>query len=106
VSDGELSLDATTADSICRVAVAGDVDLLTAPRLPEEIAAVLSKNGIQGVVLDLADVSFMDSSGLRALLQAQELTKERGTTFALSVPPGQVARLLELAGVADWFDYE
>ncbi len=57
-------------------------------------------------MLDLAEVGFIDSSGLRSLLQARDACAARGLRFSLIVTDGPVSRLLDLAGVRDWFTYE
>lgn len=79
---------------------------MTAASIPEELERVFVDGGVTDVVLDLREVTFMDSSGLRALLQAQDLARANHARFALSVGPGQVKKLLDLAGVADWFDHD
>ena len=51
------------------------------------------------VVLDLDDVQFIDSAGLRVVLAAHERTAERGQRLALTPGSPQVQRLLSIAGV-------
>jgi anti-anti-sigma factor len=55
------------------------------------------------LVIDLAGVTFVDSSGLIALLHAEHYLTGRSCHFALRRPTRQVLRVLELAGLADSF---
>ena len=83
-----------------RLSVSGEVDLETTPAL--EAAVSDACVGSSTVELDLHDVSFIDSTGIRAVLTAKSLCSERGVEFLL-VPSRHQAprRTFELAGVLD-----
>jgi anti-anti-sigma factor len=69
----------------------GEVDVATAEQLTDTIRET------QGpIVFELSDVSFMDSSGIRALVEAQGLANGDGRHFAICCPSPAVARVLEL----------
>ena len=71
----------------------GEVDVLTAPQLS---AALLGcSDGHRRLVCDLSEVTFMDSTGLRALIEARRRDPVR---FVLAGTSPQVERLLELTG--------
>jgi len=53
------------------------------------------------VVLDLQQLQFIDSTGLRVILAALERCRERGQKFAVTPGSQQVRRLLSLTGVAE-----
>ena len=93
-----------------RLVVRGDVDLDAEDRLVEAARSAVAGLGAartdRTLVLDLAAVTFLDSSGLRALLRSQALARSQGVTVRVVALPGPVTRLLEVAGVADRFDYE
>jgi anti-sigma B factor antagonist len=76
----------------------GELDLLSAPRLQSEIESE-AFDAAEVVVLDLDDVQFIDSAGLRVVLAAHERTAERGQRLALTPGSPQVQRLLSIAGV-------
>lgn len=79
--------------------VAGDVDIATAASLSEAVLAALDEAPDRGVVLDFTEVSFMDSSGLRAVLDiSRRLDTGRGGLVLLS-PNRPVRKLLSLAGL-------
>ena len=78
--------------------VAGEVDLATAPRLLQALQAALASD--RRVIVDLAGMSFIDSQGIRALLQAFKVS-ETGVAERLvlrSLRP-QARKLLELTGL-------
>lgn len=78
----------------------GELDLLSAPKLQELVEqAPTDERGI--LVLDLHDLEFVDSAGLRVILAAHEHVHDRGHEFALTKGSEQVQRLLSIAGVAE-----
>lgn len=76
----------------------GELDLVGAPRLQSEIEDPgFDSTGM--VVLDLQNLQFIDSAGLRVILSAHERSRARGQGFALTRSTQQVQRLLNIAGV-------
>lgn len=94
-----LDLGATRDGSRLDLAVAGELDLYTAPRL-EEAVAVETSTGASEVVLELSGVTFVDSSGLSAIITLHQQLTASGATLALRNPSAFVVRLLDLTGVA------
>ena len=64
-----------------------------------DLLAVQSGNA----VLDLAEVSFMDSTGLGALIRANQFATAQGIILTLLAPSARVRKLLEVTGVASTF---
>jgi anti-sigma B factor antagonist len=81
------------------VVASGEIDLASASRV--ELA--LEPFSGQLVVLDLRNVEFMDSAGLKVLLNQRSRIKESGGDLRLVLGEGAVVRLLELTGVSDAF---
>ena len=83
-----------------RLSVSGEVDMAVTPDLEAAVSRACSVSRI--VEIDLHEVSFIDSTGLRAVLDAKTLCADRGVEFLL-VPPRHEAprRTFELAGVLD-----
>ena len=79
------------------VAVSGEVDIETAPRLRRTLVDAAGAG--QPVVVDLGAVTFMDSSGLAALIVAQRAATAAGSTIELENVPPAVRRLLSLTGM-------
>jgi anti-anti-sigma factor len=78
------------------VAVRGEIDLVSAPRLEAAVEeAILDHGTPRPLLVDLEECTFMDSTGLALLLRAQD---RLGEDLAVACPPaGAPARLLELA---------
>lgn len=81
-----------------RVAVAGELDLLTSPRLQEAFTSVVEEQQPEELVADLSGVTFFDSSALNTLLQMQQHAQERKVTMSV-VASSAVERVITLAGV-------
>jgi anti-anti-sigma factor len=78
------------------LAVAGELDLDSANKLEEAIREVCA-SGAQ-LVIDLREVTFMDSTGLRVLIVAGSLCEEKG--HELQIIPGEdIQRILEMSGL-------
>ncbi len=82
------------------VVAEGELDLVGAPVL----AAALPGEGDAPVIVNLAGVGFMDSSGLRALLEARQACLEAGRPFAIARPSDAVRRVLELVNLTREFE--
>ena len=76
----------------------GEMDLESSPllrqRLDDEIAA-----GGQHMILDMAGVTFLDSSGLGVILGRYRRIKEVGGDLAIAQPPPPIRRVLEVSGI-------
>jgi anti-anti-sigma factor len=77
------------------ITVTGEVDMATAP----EFAETVTECATGSVTVDFAGVTFMDSSGVTALLMACERLERRGSTLTLQSVRPDVLRVLELCGV-------
>lgn len=75
----------------------GEVDAHTAPTLAAAMASL--PDGV--VLVDVAEVSFMDSSGLRVLLDATTRARGAGGDVVLARPTPAIVRLVEISGLAD-----
>jgi anti-anti-sigma factor len=95
----EFSMEEHRRDGLVVLRCRGDLDLASADELSSRLRA-LSEN-VQAVLLDLDELGFMDSSGLRVVLQAAETSREGGWRFTMTPGSEAVQRLLESAGVAD-----
>ena len=85
------------------IVVHGDIDVAGGPILE---TAILDREGDGPVVIDLGDVYFIDSSGLRSLLGASRRARTRGMTVVLRNVGSEVLRLLEITGTTEHFSIE
>jgi anti-anti-sigma factor len=77
-----------------------EIDYVTAPALVSELDRAIEE-GVSKVVVDLCDVTFMDSSGAHALLDASKRLRLQDRPFSVICLRGSISRLLELLGLGD-----
>jgi anti-sigma B factor antagonist len=85
------------------VTVSGRVDSATAPDLQKALQDLLDAERKQ-LVLDLKDVDYMSSAGLRVLVAMQKAAKKDGGALRLAQLSARVSEVLELAGLAPVFE--
>jgi anti-sigma B factor antagonist len=90
----DLSISAASAEGTTTLAVAGELDPGTAPMLDEAIGAAVAADGVTQVVIDLAGVAFIDSSGLSALVTGSARGEEAGVRVVVTNPSSHCERLL------------
>lgn len=89
------------ADGVVRLRVAGEIDMATAGDLENTIREATTPLDVTTVIVDLADVTFCDSSGIGALVRAQMDAARRGTAVQIADPRGCVLHVLQVTGVLD-----
>ena len=80
------------------VSVRGEVDLATGPEFERALGAV-PEDGVESVIVDLTDCSFMDSTGLHLLTRTQRRVDSAGGRVALVSENRSVLRLFGLTGL-------
>ena len=80
------------------VSVYGELDLHTVGRLEEELAAAV-EHGAQRVVVDLAMVSFMDSTALGALVAAHKRLRLASGDLSIVSDDPRVVRVFQITGL-------
>ena len=91
------TLDLKTSDRPggAQVALVGELDIATAPKLDEEVRR-LEAEGRELNVIDLRGLEFMDSSGLRALLAADARARERGARVVIVRGDDRIQKVLRI----------
>ncbi len=102
----QLVVECSRLGAELRLVVSGELDAATEPQLVAAATAAIDESGIETVVFDAAALSFIDSAGLRALMLCRDHAAKRGVPMRLIPGDGVVPRLLEVAGVSDWFCYD
>src|SRR5215203_4349707 len=82
----------------------GELDLATADELGREVRQVKAA-GVAHIVLDLREVDFIDSTGLRMLLSLRNDAKCNGHRLTLRRPAAAGRRIFELTGTRGLFDW-
>jgi anti-sigma B factor antagonist len=98
-----LTLNVERFDGTDIVSVAGEVDMSTAPQLNATLAVLTGPR----LMVDLAAVTFMDSSGLHSLLDARNRLQGEGGELVLALSGNEVVQtLLDAVGLTDEFVIE
>jgi anti-sigma B factor antagonist len=95
-------------DVVCdsrRLILSGELDIASASEL-EAILLQVSQDGSTAITLDLSRLTFMDSTGLRAVLFAKELADRHGRAFSLVPGPPEIQRLFEITALLDVLPFE
>jgi anti-anti-sigma factor len=93
--DTTFDIAGSQTDGVAMVSVTGEIDLANA----DAMQAVVARTATQTVVLDLTDVTFLDSSGIRAIDRARRgLLSEERSPLVVSPPGTPSAWTLRVAG--------
>ncbi|HEY3266314.1 MAG TPA: STAS domain-containing protein [Armatimonadota bacterium] len=92
-----------TNNGVSVISVRGEVDVYTAPKLREEIHRRMDDGAIR-LVVDLADVAYMDSSGLGVLIGALKRAREAEGDLIVAAPNPRIARILDVTGLSRIFN--
>jgi len=84
------------------VTVTGEVDMFTSPDLRQALQQ-LTGDAVPRIVVDLGEVSFMDSSGIATLVQALKEARPFGGQVILAAPGETVLRVLRLSNLTSLF---
>jgi anti-sigma B factor antagonist len=78
----------------------GELDLATAPELEQQVLAAV-RDGSQTVVLDLRELTFMDSTGVRTIVAAHQVAEESDNSLIVVRPAREsaVSRVIEISGI-------
>jgi anti-sigma B factor antagonist len=94
-----LSLRAQADGNRDTLVLAGDLDLATSPELEARVEQLCTEG--RELVLDLSELSFIDSTGLLAILKAREQCAERRSRFFLIPGPPAVQRVFRLTDLLE-----
>ena len=83
------------------VAVSGEIDIALRTRLVSSIRAAVGIPGVKTVVVDLTHTSFMDASGIGALVIGREDARTAGVGYRVIGVAGQVRQLLEVTNMTE-----
>lgn len=86
------------------ISVIGEVDLAGGPLLDQVIAAREAAG--DDVVLEMSEVTFVDSSGLRSLIAASQRATAAGRRVRLVAPSAVLVRLLDITATTSMFDID
>ncbi|WP_433375271.1 STAS domain-containing protein [Actinoplanes sp. CA-142083] len=83
-----------------RVSLRGEVDVLTVDQVRVALEEALAAH-TREIVVDLRELSFIDSTGLGALIYGFQRAREKGIRFRLAGPTRSVHQILALSGLLE-----
>lgn len=95
---GHLSVRSFRDDDVHTIAIAGEMDLSNAAEVERELVRAEATNATR-IIIDLSELTFMDSTGIRLLITAHARSRTDGDRLMLVRPPARVFRVLTIAGV-------
>ena len=90
-----MNFEINNRGDVAIIALSGDIDLETSPQVRTALLDCVSLKGT--VIVDLAAVSYIDSSGVASLVEAFQNARKGETRFALAAVSEAAMRVLELA---------
>ena len=87
------------------LALHGELDVAAAPQLEKLLEEIRSERHAR-VMVDLSDLSFVDSAGVSVLIKAKKEAEEDGSQFVLRRPTAQVHRVFAVVGMVDWLVFD
>jgi anti-sigma B factor antagonist len=83
------------------VSAAGEIDLATSPALRSRLQDAIGRYRV--VIVDLSDVTFIDSTGLGVLIGGLRRVNERGGEMRIVVADPRVLKIFEITGLTELF---
>jgi anti-sigma B factor antagonist len=90
-------------DGALEIALHGDIDFNNCDTVREQIRAAIDRAGPKTISVDLADVPFLDSSGVAVLVSAHRMATAIDAGYTVTRPTRSVYEHLRLTGVAELF---
>lgn len=98
----DLRLDVSERDGRFVLRVGGEIDVATAPRLREQLIAMVNEQRYQ-LIVDLSDVDFIDSTGLGVLIGALKRVRSHDGDLQLICGDPRIVKVFEITGLDQIF---
>ena len=96
-----LSFQTTVTGDVAAVTLTGELDVAGAALLEHEIERIVTDHDARHLVLDLSELDFMDSTGLRMMVLADQRAKEEGRELSLVRGRPDVQRVFEITRMTE-----
>jgi anti-anti-sigma factor len=100
---GRLRVDVSESAGAARIALSGEFDIASADEATRALQALLTR-GLDLVVIDLSGLDFMDSTGVKFLVEGRETARDLGVALSLVHGGDPVRRVLQVSGVMALFE--
>ena len=98
-----LELETRQREGLVQVVLRGELDLSTVEKVEQELRR-LEGQGEKLLVLDLAELSFLDSTGLRLMVTADQRARQEGRRLAIVKGPASVHRVFTITKLDEQLD--
>ena len=98
----ELSLETRESDGTTILAVGGEIDVYTAPKLRDQITELVS-NGVYHIIIDMEAVEFLDSTGLGVLVGGLKKVRAHDGSLQLICNQERLLKIFRITGLAKVF---
>lgn len=102
---GRLTITSDHDAGEARLTLEGELDLASSTQVEEQLAGLEAQRPTR-IVIDLGGLAFIDSTGLRTLIQADQRAREAGTEMILRPGDDSIQRVFELTGALDVLRFE
>ena len=103
LTDGlEITLHHGDEGSILRLR--GCLNIDSSPALRDRLLAMLGAQSSEAVIVDLTDVSYIDSSGVATLIEGLRMARTRQTTLCLQGLQGRLLHLFQVTSISTLFE--
>ena len=103
ITDGlELTMHNGDEGSVLRLR--GCLNIDSSPALRDRLLAMLGAQSSEAVIVDLTDVSYIDSSGVATLIEGLRMARTRQTTLCLQGLHGRLLHLFQVTGISTLFE--
>jgi anti-anti-sigma factor len=102
---GRLDFESRDNGEIAVVVLRGELDITGTAALEPELERLAEQPGVEVVALDLRELEFVDSSGLRLVVMADQRLRAAGRRLALVRGPHSVQRVFDITRVTERLDF-
>lgn len=102
---GQLTLRSHRTGDVHTITLVGEIDLSNAGEVERELLHAEATDA-GAILVDLAGLQFMDSTGIRLLISADARARADGARLRLTRPPAQVFRVLCIAGIDELLPFD
>jgi anti-anti-sigma factor len=88
-----------TSHGAVRLTASGEIDICNVDRLRTTIETIVNDPATERLTVDLADLDYIDSMGVSALIAGLRLSQQNGTALSVVNPRGEVLRVLQILGL-------
>ncbi|MBI4260659.1 MAG: STAS domain-containing protein [Actinobacteria bacterium] len=98
----DLDLQTERRDGVSVVSLRGEIDVYTAPRLRQALIDLIGE-GATDIVVDMAEVDFLDSTGLGVLVGGLKRVKAKEGSLSLVVTQDKILKIFDITGLSKVF---